>query len=95
MAEQVIVRAKDFARRSPRIAKQLKAYLESPDRKDPALKSLVPAILVKLPREVLRVCEAAVQLDFMNEFDQDCMRIKIIDAKNFHSTNTLPIWQKS
>lgn len=65
LAEQVIVRAKDFARRSPRIAKQLKAYLESPDRKDPTLKSLVPAILVKLPREVLRVCEAAVRLDFM------------------------------
>lgn len=81
LAEQVIVRAKDFARRSPRIAKQLKAYLESPDRKDPTLKGLVPAILVKLPREVLRVCEAAVQLDFMNEFDQDCMRIKIIAAK--------------
>ena len=31
-ADRVIVRAADFAKRSPKIAKQLKAYLESPDR---------------------------------------------------------------
>lgn len=67
LAEQVIVRAKDFAKRSPKVAKQLKAYLESPDRKDPVLKNLVPPILAKLPREVLRVCEAAVQLDFSDK----------------------------
>ena len=51
-ADAVVVRASDFVKRSPKIAKQLKAYLESPDRKDPDL------------AEQLHVCEAAVQLDF-------------------------------
>ena len=34
-AKRVIVRVADFAKRSPKVAKQLKAYLESPDRTDP------------------------------------------------------------
>ena len=62
-AERVIVRAADFAKRSPKVAKQLKAYLESPDRNDPDLAKRLPEIITKLRPEQLRVCEAAVQLD--------------------------------
>ena len=63
-ADAVIVHTKDFAKRSPKIAAQLKAYLESPDRNDPDLAKLLPSIVTKVPLERLRVCEAAVQLTF-------------------------------
>lgn len=56
-AERVIVRASDFAKRSPKIAKQLKAYLESPDRNDPDLAKRLPEIITKLRPEQLCVCE--------------------------------------
>ena len=62
-AERVIVRASDFAT-APKVRKQLKAYLESPDRNDPDLAKRLPEIITKLRPEQLRVCEAAVQLDF-------------------------------
>ena len=64
-AERVIVRAADFAKRSPKVAKQLKAYLESPDRNDPDLAKRLPEIITKLRPDQLRVCEAAVQLDYL------------------------------
>ena len=64
-AERVIVRAADFAKRSPKVAKQLKAYLESPDRNDPDLAKQLPEIITKLRPDQLRVCEAAVQLDLL------------------------------
>ena len=63
LADAVIVRAKDFKTAS-RTGRQIKAYLESPERKDPVTANLVPKILTRLPREVLRVCEAAVQMTF-------------------------------
>ena len=63
-AECVIVRTKDFAR-SPKVRKQLKAYLESPDRKDPDLAKRLPEIITRLRPEQLRVCEAAVQMDLL------------------------------
>ena len=62
-AESVTIRTKDFARQGA-TQKQLKAYLESPDRKDPLLSKMLPKIVTELPRERLRVCEAAVQLEF-------------------------------
>ena len=65
-AERVIVRAADFAKRSPKVAKQLKAYLESPDRNDPDLAKRLPEIITKLRPDQLRVCEAAVQLQFLS-----------------------------
>lgn len=64
-AETVIVRTKDFAKRSPNIAAQLKTYLESRDRNDPNLAKLLPSVIASVPPDRLRVCEAAVQLDFM------------------------------
>lgn len=63
-ADAVIIRTRDFAKRSPGIAKQLKAYLESPDRNDPDLAKLLPSIITKIPPDRLRVCDAAVQLTF-------------------------------
>ena len=64
LAEAVIVRTADFAKRSPKIAREIKAYLESPERSDPVAAKLVPRILTEVPRETLRVCEAAVQMTF-------------------------------
>ena len=60
-AERVIIRTADFAT-APKIRKQLKAYLESSDRKDPDLARRLPTILTKLRPEQLCVCEAVVQL---------------------------------
>lgn len=74
---RVIVRTKDFAR-SPKIRKQLKAYLESTDRKDPELANLLPRIIVKLPPATLRVCENAVQLDFLG----------VLISSSFHASST-------
>ena len=61
-AEAVIVRTRDFAT-SPKVRKQLKAYLESPDRHDPDLAKRLPTILTKLRPEQLRVCQTELQLD--------------------------------
>ena len=61
-AGRVIVRASDFAKRSPKIAKQLKAYLESPDRNDPDLAARLPEIITKLRPDQLRVCELTYQM---------------------------------
>lgn len=64
LAEKVIVRLRDFAT-SKSVQKKLRAYLASPDRKDPILANCLPPLLTKIPPEVLRVCEAAVQMDFL------------------------------
>ncbi len=55
-ADRVIVRVADFAT-SPKIRKQLKAYLESSERNDPDLARRLPEIVTKLRPEQMRVCE--------------------------------------
>ena len=60
--DRVFVRTSDF-NRSLKIAKQLREYLASLDRRDPTLASMLPSIVTKLPPAKLCVCEAAVQLD--------------------------------
>ena len=67
-ADAVIVRLKDFAR-TPKVRKQLREYLESPDRNDPDLAKRLPEIIIKLRPERLHVCEAAVQLSLFPEID--------------------------
>ena len=67
LVDAVIVRSKDFAT-APNVRKQVKAYLESPERADPIAANLVPKILTKVPRETLRVCDASVQMDFWPAF---------------------------
>ena len=64
-AERVIIRTADFAT-APKVRKQLKAYLESSDRKDPDLAKRLPEIITKLRPKQLRVCEAAVQLNLFS-----------------------------
>lgn len=61
-AERVIVRAADFAKRSPKVAKQIKAYLESPDRNNPDLAKRLPEIITKLHPDQLLVCELSYQM---------------------------------
>ena len=65
-AARVIVRTADFAKRSPKVAKQLKAYLESPDRNDPDLAKRLPEIITKLRPDQLHVCEAAYQMNLFS-----------------------------
>lgn len=60
-AERVIIRTADFAT-APKVRRQLKAYLESPNRRDPELSKSLPEIITKLCPEQLCVCEAAYQL---------------------------------
>jgi len=60
-AERVIIRTADFAT-APKVRKQLKAYLESSDRKDPDLAKRLPTIITRLRPEQLRVCELAYQM---------------------------------
>lgn len=74
-ADEVIIRTKDFAGQGV-TQKRLKAYLESPDRKDPLLAKMLPKIVIEQPRERLRVCEAAVQLDFVDVLEQVEERMK-------------------
>ncbi len=75
-AARVIVRAADFSR-TPKVRKQLKAYLESPDRNDPDLAQRLPEIITKLRPDQLRVCEAAVQLDFLAQMMVPCRESKM------------------
>lgn len=58
----VIVRAGDFSRRTPRIAKAVKAYQAGGELG--SLLDILPAELAPLPHDQLRVCEAAVQCNF-------------------------------
>ena len=63
--ERVIVRTADFAT-APKVRKQLKSYLESPDRRNPDLAKRLPEIIVKLRPEQLRVCEVAYQMNLFS-----------------------------
>lgn len=67
--ERVIVRTRDFAR-SPKVRKQLKAYLESPERNDPDLANQLPSIVTELPRDILRVCDSGMQMDFLGVLEE-------------------------
>lgn len=65
--EKVLVRTKDFANSSPKIAKLLKDYLTSSERGEIEEAKLLPEALLKLPAEKLAVSESALQLDFLDE----------------------------
>lgn len=68
-ADGYFIRTKDFACRSPKIAAQLKDYLESPDRKNAALAVKLPRIVTKLPASKLIIGEGALQMDFLGAFE--------------------------
>lgn len=77
-ADKVIVRLKDFAT-SPKVRKQLKAYLESPDRNDPDLAKSLPSIVTKLRPEQLHVCET-IQMEFVFDYIHNDAYYKIQKA---------------
>ena len=75
-AERVIVRTADFAT-APKVRKQLKAYLESPDRKDTDLAKRLPEIITKLRPEQLCVCELAYQMSLWGFPDLGTLKLNI------------------
>ena len=81
-AERVIIRLSDF-KTAKGYYKQLKAYLESPERNAPDLANRLPRIITRLKPDQLCVCEAAVQL----QFDFFPMMKPIIKVKEHDSCN--------
>lgn len=61
----VVVRLSDFAD-SLEVQRKLAAWLASHHRDDPEMAALLPEILASVPPERLCVCEAAVQMDFLD-----------------------------
>ena len=61
----VIVRAADFGGRSQKVKKAVEQF--KADGEFAPLEHYLPADLAQVPRSQLRVCEAAVQLEFINE----------------------------
>ena len=62
---KVIVRTKDFAKRTPPIVQAIKAYQAGGELG--SLRTFLPIELTPLSHDQLCVCEAAVQLDFFDE----------------------------
>lgn len=86
-ADAVIVRLKDFAR-TPKVRKQLREYLESPDRNDPDLAKRLPSIVTSVPPERLRVCECFGQITFISKLfpaNADTMAGKAFSAISLFS----------
>lgn len=65
VADKMIVRTRDFAKRTPEVARQLKTFLDSPDRKNPLLAKYLPEIIVNASRNALSVHVDGIQLDFL------------------------------
>ena len=68
----VTVRVKDFARRTPKIAKAIKAYQAGGELG--CLLDYLPAELAPLTHTQLRVCEAALQLRFWDLPNMDMLK---------------------
>ena len=61
----VIVRARDFEKRSAKVCAQIRDALKSSDKtKRDSVARLLPSIILDIPSERLCVCEGALQLDF-------------------------------
>ena len=74
----VVARAIDFATgrgQTKKIAAAIRQF--HADGEFAPLAAYLPADLAKVPRQQLRVCEAAVQLDFLCMFDADVLAAKI------------------
>ena len=73
-AVKVIIRLKDFAT-SPKVRKQLREYLVSPDRNDPGLARRLPEIIFTIPYNKLVVCDPLlIQMDFVDLPKGDCFK---------------------
>ncbi len=60
-ADRVIIRTADFAT-TPLVRKQLREYLESPERNNPSLAKRLPSILTSVHPNQLCVCELVYQM---------------------------------
>lgn len=69
----VIARTADFGGRSAKVKKAIEQF--KADGEFAPLEHYLPSDLAKVPRNRLRVCEAAVQMDFLSDLD----RLKTID----------------
>ncbi len=87
--EHVIIRTADFAT-APKVRKQLKEYLESPDRNDPDLAKLLPSVITRLRPIQLRVCEAAVQLQFWDVIHTEGFPVDVKESSDVCVLQTLP-----
>ena len=70
----VLVRASDF-KRTPKIAKAVKTYQAGGELG--SLLDILPSELAPLSRDQLRVCEAAVQLDFFAQMEQSELNVSV------------------
>ena len=61
VADRIIMRTADFAT-TPAVRRQLKEYLESPERNDPKLARRLPSILTAIGPNQLCVCELVYQM---------------------------------
>ena len=66
-SQVVLARTADFGRRCAKVKKAVEQFKR--DGEFAPLAAYLPKELAKVPRPQLRVCEAAVQLDFMEVFD--------------------------
>ena len=71
----VVVRARDFAKRTPKIAQAIKEYQAGGELG--CLLDYLPAELAPLPHSQLRVCEAALQLDFFAQMEQSEFNVSV------------------
>ncbi len=62
---KVFIRMADFAT-TPQICKQLKEYLESPDRSNPGLAQMLPNTIMRVPKEQLCVYSQSFHLDLFS-----------------------------
>ena len=70
----VLVRASDF-KRTPSVAKAVKAYQAGGELG--SLLDILPSELAQLSHDQLRVCEAAVQLDFFSQMEQSTHNVPL------------------
>lgn len=75
----VHARLSDFGGRSAKIKKAIEQF--KADGCFAPLAAYLPTELAQVPTTQLRVCESAVQLDFLYEFDRDSMRIKFVESQ--------------
>ncbi len=88
MVDAVIVRSADFAT-VPKVRHQIKVYLESQNRQDAEAAKFVPDILTRLPRDVLRVSETAVQMEFASLVGSAAFAPRTSDEKSTYRIASL------
>lgn len=71
----VLARTADFGKRCAKVKKAIEQFKQ--DGEFAPLAAYLPKELGNVPRQQLRVCEAAVQMDFLSAFDRESLQKKI------------------